>query len=341
MSIVGNITTNYDASARRSGFPLGRRRYSLSRPLLEAFHREKSGRRDSGDSTQDGHTSNEQREEQRIVALARQFSMTSSIHLSDDELDPNDVLRPRSGTIYDPFSENFNAREWIKSLLRIAERDPDKFPGRTAGIAFQNLSVHGFASDVAYQKTVGNVILSGLGTIRDLTSSRKRKVPIIKQFDGIVEAGEMLVVLGPPGRYVAACSTSSLGIRLTVPISFQWLFDISENDHRRDPWNFCRGRFLHQLPGYAVQELVLHPLTMYPGIAPRQMQHNFRGEAIYSAEQDVHFPQLTVGDTLGFAAEARAPRQRPGGMSRHEYGQIVRDVVMASLGISHTINTKV
>lgn len=71
------------------------------------------------------------------------------------------------------------------------------------------------------------------------------------------------------------------------------------------------------------------------------MQHNFRGEAIYSAEQDVHFPQLTVGDTLGFAAEARAPRERPGGMTRHEYGQILRDVVMASLGISHTLNTKV
>jgi hypothetical protein len=71
------------------------------------------------------------------------------------------------------------------------------------------------------------------------------------------------------------------------------------------------------------------------------MHNNFRGEAIYSAEQDIHFPQLTVGDTLGFAAEARAPREPPGGMKKHEYSQILRDVVMASLGISHTINTKV
>jgi hypothetical protein len=36
------------------------------------------------------------------------------------------------------------------------------------------------------------------------------------------------------------------------------------------------------------------------------MMGRFRGEAIYSAEVDVHFPQLTVGDTLAFAAEARA-----------------------------------
>jgi ATP-binding cassette subfamily G (WHITE) protein 2 (PDR) len=83
-------------------------------------------------------------------------------------------------------------------------------------------------------------------------------------------------------------------------------------------------------------------LPLYPlGITPKQMHSNFRGEAIYSAEQDIHFPQLTVGQTLGFASEARAPRDPPGGMKKHEYGQILRDVVMASLGISHTINTKV
>jgi ATP-binding cassette subfamily G (WHITE) protein 2 (PDR) len=44
------------------------------------------------------------------------------------------------------------------------------------------------------------------------------------------------------------------------------------------------------------------------GITQKQMTTKFRGEAIYSAEQDVHFPQLTVGETLTFAAEARAVR---------------------------------
>jgi len=48
------------------------------------------------------------------------------------------------------------------------------------------------------------------------------------------------------------------------------------------------------------------PPVVNPGIAPKQMMGRFRGEAIYSAEVDVHFPQLTVGDTLAFAAEARA-----------------------------------
>lgn len=40
--------------------------------------------------------------------------------------------------------------------------------------------------------------------MRDLVSNRKRKVQILKGVDGVLESGEMLVVLGPPG---SGCST--------------------------------------------------------------------------------------------------------------------------------------
>ena len=63
------------------------------------------------------------------------------------------------------------------------------------------------------------------------------------------------------------------------------------------------------------------------------MQNEFRGEAIYTAENDVHFPMLTVGQTLYFAARARAPREIPGGVSKDVYAQHLRDVVMATFGI--------
>lgn len=43
----------------------------------------------------------------------------------------------------------------------------------------------------------------------------------------------------------------------------------------------------------------------YQGIPQEVMHKDFRGECIYQAEQDVHFPQLTVGQTLDFAACAR------------------------------------
>lgn len=71
------------------------------------------------------------------------------------------------------------------------------------------------------------------------------------------------------------------------------------------------------------------------------MHHDFRGEAIYTAEIDVHFPMMTVGQTLYFAARARAPRHIPGGVSKEVYAEHMRDVMMATFGISHTIDTNV
>lgn len=69
------------------------------------------------------------------------------------------------------------------------------------------------------------------------------------------------------------------------------------------------------------------------------MQKQFRGEAIYTAEVDVHFPKMTVGDTLSFAAEARSPRVPPAGLSQREYARHLRDVTMSTFGIGHTLNT--
>lgn len=71
------------------------------------------------------------------------------------------------------------------------------------------------------------------------------------------------------------------------------------------------------------------------------MHSRFRGEVIYQAETDIHFPQLTVGQTLMFAALGRTPKNRLPGVSRQGYARHVRDAVMAVFGISHTINTRV
>jgi ATP-binding cassette, subfamily G (WHITE), member 2, PDR len=71
------------------------------------------------------------------------------------------------------------------------------------------------------------------------------------------------------------------------------------------------------------------------------MRTSYRGEATYAAEVDAHFPTLTVGDTLYFAALARTPRTVPGGISYEDYALHLRDMVMSIFGISHTINTPV
>lgn len=62
-------------------------------------------------------------------------------------------------------------------------------------------------------------------------------------------------------------------------------------------------------------------------------------DVVYLAETDVHFPQLTVGDTLEFAARLRTPQNR-GNFDRETYAKHMASVYMATYGLSHTRNTK-
>jgi ABC-type nitrate/sulfonate/bicarbonate transport system ATPase subunit len=77
------------------------------------------------------------------------------------------------------------------------------------------------------------------------------------------------------------------------------------------------------------------------GVSSKEMHTYFRGEAIFAGENDVHFPMLSVRDTLSFAAHARAPRELPAGLKAEEFSMLMRDVIMAIFGISHTANTVV
>lgn len=57
----------------------------------------------------------------------------------------------------------------------------------------------------------------------------------------------------------------------------------------------------------------------YRGISAEKMRSNYSAETLYSAEVDIHFPNMTVGDTLDFAGRARAPRTSPGDLSAREF----------------------
>lgn len=131
-----------------------------------------------------------------------------------------------------------------------------------------------------------------------------QRIKILQDLDGLLLPGEQLCVLGPPG---SGCSTL--------------LKTIAGETH-----------------GFQVSP---ESFLNYQGIPSKDIKTAFRGEAIYTAEVDAHFPQLSVGDTLYFAALARAPRIIPGGVSRERYAKHLRDVIMTMYGIGHTVNTKV
>jgi ATP-binding cassette subfamily G (WHITE) protein 2 (PDR) len=72
------------------------------------------------------------------------------------------------------------------------------------------------------------------------------------------------------------------------------------------------------------------------------MVKQFRGEIVYNQEVDKHFPHLTVGETLEFAARVRTPQQRLiEGVDRESWAKHMAQVVMTIFGLSHTYNTKV
>jgi ATP-binding cassette subfamily G (WHITE) protein 2 (PDR) len=79
----------------------------------------------------------------------------------------------------------------------------------------------------------------------------------------------------------------------------------------------------------------------YNGIPPETLRSIFRGEAIYTAEVDVHYPMLSVETTLYFAALARMPYSLLTGISREQHAAHMGDVVMSQLGISHIRATEV
>lgn len=210
-----------------------------------------------------------------------------------------------SNPFIDPNSPQFKQKEWLRVVTSLKSRDPDRFPERLAGVAFQDLSVDGFREDTDYQRTFGNYPLALLTAAKKLIGqTRKIRVHILRDFDGLVKNGEMVLVLGRPG---SGCST----LLKTLAGETQGLH-VSKQAY-----------------------------VNYQGCPRDKMHREFRGECIYQAELDHHFPQLTVAQTLEFAARATTPRSRLPGVSRDMYAMHLRDVTMATFGLTSAANTMV
>ncbi|CCG83334.1 ABC transporter CDR4 [Taphrina deformans PYCC 5710] len=252
----------------------------------------------------------------QIQELARQYSRTEEKRLHDrsaslvssgsdkTEVSSNPFAYEKDSAL-DPHSSNFRAQAFVKSMVHLTKQQSEVNPTRRAGVAFRHLTVVGDANDSDYQKSVGNVFSQALDFMkRTLRLTKTDKFQILRDFEGVVRAGELLVVLGPPG---SGCSSF---LKTITGETFGFTVDPASE-------------------------------LNYQGMTSKQMTTQYKGEAIYTAEVDVHFPNMTVGDTLYFAARARLPRNIPGKLEKKEFAERLRDVVMATFGIGHTINTVV
>lgn len=165
---------------------------------------------DNDNSNANNLGSTESEREADIVSIARHIS-----HLGDADALSDRLFNYEKDSPLDPFAEAFDARLWVRMMSHLSKQSSGQ---RLSGLSYRNLHVHGFGSDAGeykgcmeqggpsrltpdYQQTVASMPLSWASAVRDMFGSqRKRKVQILNGFDGVLEAGEMLVVLGPPGR---------------------------------------------------------------------------------------------------------------------------------------------
>ena len=205
--------------------------------------------------------------------------------------------------VFDPRSDEFDQYKWARMMLKLLDKEGFPRPPST-GVVFENLNVSGSGSALQYQKNVGSVLLAPFRPQDYLSFVRRApEKQILRNFDGLLRSGELLLVLGRPG---SGCST------LLKTLTGE----------------------LHGLKLRKSSEIE------YNGITMERMHSEFKGEVLYNQEVDRHFPHLTVGQTLEFAAAARSPENRLYGIGRKQYSKHITQVAMAVFGLSHTYNTK-
>ncbi|EIN12917.1 hypothetical protein PUNSTDRAFT_82390 [Punctularia strigosozonata HHB-11173 SS5] len=197
--------------------------------------------------------------------------------------------------------EKFDFGKTLRSVIRKLQKEDVKL--RELGVMFKDLRVIGLGAAASYQPTLASM-LNPATIWESIQNARHPPLrDILSGFEGVVRPGEMLLVLGRPG---SGCTT------LLKTLANQ------------------RGDY-HAIEGE----------VHYDSFAPEEIESRYRGDVQYSPEDDVHFPTLTVDETLRFAAKTRTPRNRVAGMSREEYVDTITNILETIFGLKHAKNTPV
>lgn len=206
-------------------------------------------------------------------------------------------------TVDSVVNEDLLPFDFDKEIPRyIQKRDEAGIMPRSLGVVFRNLRVVGLGAIASYQPTLGSILnpLNIVGKIKNVRHPPIRD--ILSGFEGVVRPGEMILVLGRPG---SGCTT------LLKTLANQ------------------RKEF------YSVEGDV-----RYDSLSPQEMSANFRGDIRYCPEDDIHFPTLTVDQTLTFAAASRTPLQRLGA-TRQQFAHVLTQTLLAVFGLRHAKNTPI
>ena len=200
--------------------------------------------------------------------------------------------------------DSFDAAKIIGSFVRDANDQGIHI--RKAGVTLEDVGCEGVDGSALEGATFGNILFLPYTIYNKIKRRRQNGKPKMKQIlrncNALAKAGEMILVLGRPG---AGCSSF---LKVTA----------GEID---------------QFAGGVTGEIT------YDGIQQSEMMKHFKSDVIYNGELDVHFPYLTVKQTLDFAIACKTPAKRVNNVTRQEYINSTRELYATIFGLRHTYNT--
>ncbi|KAL4724201.1 ATP-binding cassette transporter snq2 [Fusarium chlamydosporum] len=173
------------------------------------------------------------------------------------------------------------------------------------GVYWDNLIVKGYGGMSNFVPTFPDAFVGFFDVITPVINMlglgpKPPQVALLDGFRGVCKPGEMVLVLGRPG---SGCTTF-----LKTIANQRYGYTAVEGDVLYGPWTNTDF-------------------------------DQYRGEAVYNAEDDIHHATLTVEQTLGFAIDTKMPKKRPGNMSKEEFKESVITMLLKMFNIEHTRHT--
>ncbi|CAN3373649.1 hypothetical protein DIURU_005454 [Diutina rugosa] len=220
----------------------------------------------------------------------------------DDEWERQESIRREKVLSLDYDPDHFDLDAILEAFVELA--GSQGIESRQYGITVRDVTLHGVDERFTVMPTVGDLIMLPLTIFRAVKAGRTPTRKILHNVNAIAKPGESVLVIGRPG---AGCTSFLKMVSGTDMNMYKKL----EGDVR------------------------------YDGIPQKEMRKHFRSDVIYDAELDVHFPHLTVEQTLKFAVACKTPNLRVNNVSRKEYINRMTEILATVLGLRHVYKTKV
>ncbi len=236
---------------------------------------------------------------QREISRASRASHRASLDV--EKAAGHALESAESEDLDEPFDLESTLRGGLNAVQEAGIKD------KHIGVYWDGLTVKGMGGMTNYVKTFPDAFTDFFDywtPLMRLIGREKKGVEatLLDNMVGVVNPGEMVLVLGRPG---SGCTTFLKSIA-----------------NQRYGYTSVTG------------EVLYGPWTA-------QEFKNYRGEAVYNEEDDRHHSTLTVEQTLGFALDVKVPNKLPAGTNKAKFKTDVINMLLKMFNIEHTRKTVV